>query len=170
MISDEYRKLNETMHNTVKGWGCGGARWADHVKNLCVEMDTTSVLDYGCGKGTLASELPFEIQSYDPAVPKFNAEPQPAALVVCTDVLEHIESDYLDGVLAHISELAMQKAFLNISTRPAHRRLADGRNAHLIVKPKHWWLKKLADYFVEIESVEEHPGEFTVLATPVHAI
>jgi hypothetical protein len=34
------------------------------------ELKTTSILDYGCGKGYLAKALPFPIWEYDPAIPE----------------------------------------------------------------------------------------------------
>ena len=79
------------------------------------------------------------IREYDPAVPGKDAEPQPADLVICTDVLEHIEPDCLNDVLDHIRQVSLKYAFVNVSTRPAVKFLQDGRNAHLIIQPADWW-------------------------------
>lgn len=110
-------------------------------------MSVSSILDYGCGAGTLGTALkaqawPFDFREYDPAVPGKDAMPRPADLVVCTDVLEHIERDRLDTVLGHIRALSMQGTFLVISTVPAHKSLPDGRNAHLIVESPDWWRER----------------------------
>jgi hypothetical protein len=80
---------------------------------------------------------------YDPGIPGKDHLPKPADLVVCTDVLEHIEPELLDGVLRHLYLLAGRGAYLVIATRLARELLPDGRNAHLIVQEPPWWLAKL---------------------------
>lgn len=110
-------------------------------------MGTADILDYGCGKGNLAAVLTeMSVRGYDPAVVEFAAEPQPADIVVCTDVLEHIEPDCVDAVLAHIASLTKSAALLAIACYPAIKKLADGRNAHLSVHPPRWWGRKLAKH------------------------
>jgi hypothetical protein len=64
-------------------------------------------------------------------------------MVVCTDVLEHIEPEHLDAVLRHVCSLAKKAVFLQIATRPAKKCLPDGRNAHLTVQSAEWWLAKI---------------------------
>jgi len=165
MISDDYRKQNEILHNTKPGYGTGGARWVTAVSTLCAEYDTDDVLDYGCGKGRLAAALPFHINQYDPAIPKHCTAPEPADIVVCTDVLEHIEPEYIDDVLDHLQQLARECALLNIATRHAHKTLPDGRNTHILVKPPEWWFSKLMDRWDSVEMVEAGHGEFTGLVS-----
>jgi hypothetical protein len=69
--------------------------------------------------------------------------PKPSDILVCTDVLEHIEPTLLDNVLDHIERLTREVALLVISCRPANAVLPDGRNAHLIIETPDWWLEKL---------------------------
>jgi 2-polyprenyl-3-methyl-5-hydroxy-6-metoxy-1,4-benzoquinol methylase len=76
-------------------------------------------------------------------VPGRDVLPKPSDVVVCTDVLEHIEPEKLDAVLDHILRLTGYFAHLVISTRPANAVLPDGRNAHLIVETPDWWLEKI---------------------------
>ena len=63
------------------------------------------MLDYGAGKGRLGEALrkmlpnPPVIHCYDPAAPEWAGEPAPCEMVVCIDVLEHVEPGYLDPVL-----------------------------------------------------------------------
>lgn len=112
------------------------------------------MLDYGCGKGVLAEILSWvKIQNYDPAVPEWAREPAPADLVVCTDVLEHVEPDCLDAVLDHLQRLTLKALFVEIGLVPAFKHLDDGRNAHLIVQPVEWWLPRLWQRF-SLHSVE----------------
>jgi hypothetical protein len=150
-ITPEYAALNRHLHgSTTEPYGGGGFRFSDMVAGLRAQTDSETVLDYGCGKGTLGNALgrPDWLREYDPAVDGKEAKPDRADIVVCTDVLEHIEPDLLDNVLSHIADLASKAALLVISTVPAIKTLADGRNAHLIVRPAAWWKEKLEKYFL----------------------
>lgn len=142
LISDEYRALQTEMHLHPRGYGGKGARWADTVQWVARRFDAHSVLDYGCGQGTLARALEgrgMVCREYDPAIAGKDALPAFADVVVCTDVLEHIEPEKLPTVLKHIDGLARKAIFLVVSLRDANKLLPDGRNAHLIVKPAAWW-------------------------------
>jgi hypothetical protein len=79
---------------------------------------------------------------YDPAIPGKDTLPSFADLVVSTDVLEHIEPDRLDSVLGHLRMLARKAVFVVVSLKDSNKILADGRNAHLIIRPSKWWLKR----------------------------
>lgn len=147
LITDEYRKLNERLHETNKHYGTSGHKWAQQIQGLAKMVGSTDLLDYGCGKSTLAQNLPFSIQQYDPAILKYSAAPVPADIVVCTDVLEHIEPDCVKDVLLDICKLTKQLAFLVIANRPAKKILEDGRNAHLIQENEMWWLGHIMPLF-----------------------
>lgn len=146
-ITEDYRKLNEKLHETNKHYGAGGHKWASQIQGLAKMVGTTDILDYGCGKSTLAQNLPFSIKQYDPCIPKYSNLPEPADMVVCTDVLEHIEPECIDDVLRHICQLTKSMAFLVIANRPAKKTLEDGRNAHLIQENEMWWLSKYLPLF-----------------------
>ncbi len=77
-------------------------------------------------KGLLAKGIDVVTSEYDPAVAGKDLPPEPADLVVCTDVLEHIEPDCLDDVLSDLARLTKKVLLVNISTRPAVKVLADG--------------------------------------------
>ncbi|MFC3694229.1 methyltransferase domain-containing protein [Chenggangzhangella methanolivorans] len=157
LITEAYRQANAELHERTPNYGAYSARWADEVQRLVEEFSAADVLDYGCGKGKLAASLPeIAFVEYDPAVPGKDAPPPACDLVVCTDVLEHIEPELLDNVLADIARLARKAAFLNISTRAAGKTLPDGRNAHLIVEPPDWWRARLGAHF-EIKAWRVEP-------------
>jgi hypothetical protein len=86
-------------------------------------------------------------QGYDAGFAAYSAEPDPADLLVCIDVLEHIEPDCLDAVLQHLASKCLHLAFITIHTGPAAKVLKDGRNAHLIQKNEDFWLPKLFPFF-----------------------
>src|ERR1700693_4012363 len=97
LITDEYRKLNEELHISNKHYGVSGVYYLNDIAKLLQKMDTQDLLDYGREKTTLAQNLPFTIKKYDPTIQKYKHLPAPADLVVCTDVLEHIEPEMLDS-------------------------------------------------------------------------
>lgn len=128
-----------------------------------------TILDYGCGKSGLwekyHDKLPAKIIGYDPAIPALSAQPEPADLVVCTDVLEHVEPECLETVLDDLRRCTIKGIFLTVSFRPAMRILVDGRNAHLIQEQPKWWLPKIMDRF-ELRQFAVRGREFAVFAFP----
>ncbi len=143
LSSPAYRDLLSQKHG-AKHWGGAGKSWAPVVAEFAERLGARTILDYGCGRGTLAPALPaWTVAEYDPGIAGKDALPAPADLIACTDVLEHIEPDRLDRVLDHIGQLMVKGAFLLIALSPSKVTLADGRNAHLIVEPAAWWIAKL---------------------------
>lgn len=147
LISDKYKQLNWQLHQDNPMYGMGGTKHADTVLQLSQKLATTSILDYGCGKGMLGKSLPFPIWEYDPAIPEKSELPKPADIVVCTDVLEHIEPEKLDIVLSDLKRCVKKFGFFVISTRKAVKTYANGENTHLLVHGKDWWGKRLSKYF-----------------------
>lgn len=142
LISKDYAELNRQMHARPE-YGVEGQKYAAIVRGLAERARTYDILDYGCGKRTLECALGFPIKNYDPAIEGLDADPEPAQLVTCTDVLEHIEPECLEAVLDHIRSLTLGVAFLAIAVKPAQKLLPDGTNPHKIVHPWEWWMPKL---------------------------
>lgn len=158
LISDHYRQQNKLLHEQRADYGAlGGQKWGQIVVQLAQKLQSWSILDYGCGKGSLglflrtyaqANNIPLGLQEYDPGFPGREEPPVPADLVCCLDVLEHIEPDCIDDVLDDLARLTKRTLFAVIATRPAVKSLPDGRNCHLIQEPIMWWLPKLNRRFV----------------------
>lgn len=177
-MSEGYRKLQEKLHDDHAGYGTSGRNHASRVfmagAQIVRKFGKCDILDYGCGKETLRLAVeeafpPIEgmrILGYDPGRPGFDAEPSKAQVVVCTDVMEHIEPECVDAVLRHICELTEHVAIINVSLVPAVKTLADGRNAHICLKPKEWWISFLKKYFVLIEQADS-PAELLVVGQPI---
>ena len=144
VASPDYRAVLQKRY-TMPGWGASGASWALVVKAFAQSINAQTILDYGCGRGTLKKALVgWDVREYDPGIVGKDELPAPADLVVATDVLEHIEPELLDNVLEHIRSLAKIGIFFNIATSAAKEILPDGRNAHLIIKPPMWWHDRLS--------------------------
>lgn len=119
----------------------------------CLEItQSKSILDYGCGKGiqyfkeNIHNEYFFGIMPslYDPAVKEFSTLPnEEFDAVICTDVLEHIEKEDIDKVLAEIYSKANKFVYLGICNSPADSFLPDGRNSHVTLESFDWWHDKI---------------------------
>lgn len=164
-ISPEYVALNAQLHRDNLAYGVGGGKYATIVLDIAKHLGTHSILDYGCGKSFLAKEIPFPIWEFDPAFPDKAQSPRPADLVVCLDVLEHIEPDKLVWVLDDLRRCVKQAGYFVIHTGPSSKTLADGRNTHLIQENLWWWEKKLKKFFT-IAKVWEKPPLLHILVIP----
>lgn len=177
LISDEYLKLQAALHAGPRGYGNSGRKHGGEVLAVARAMKLSTMIDYGAGGGTLKHTLvragwdARRIVEYDPAIGKIEVPPlEPADLVTCTDVLEHIEPDRLRHVLAHIHYLTKLAAFLVISTVPSSKFLADGRNAHLIVETPQWWVTAVTGIGFSVQSRfvrhnEHGPSELVLWVT-----
>lgn len=151
LISKQYLELQKQLHEQPRGYGGRGDKWAGIVLQVARDYDCWSILDYGCGEGSLVKALRAQplkgirLTEYDPAMPGKDHRPDFADLVVCTDVLEHIEPDRMTTVLAHLRGLARKAVFVVISTKDSNKVLADGRNAHLIIQHGSWWKRQLRE-------------------------
>ena len=154
MISDEYRRLNRKLHDTNPLYGSSGGKRVADVMQLVRDLNAYDILDYGCGKGTLKQFMPVPVKEYDPAIIGKDTRPSQAQLVVCTDVLEHVEPEWLDTVIGDIAHLSKVAAYIIVHTGEAKKFLEDGRNAHLTQEPGSWWMEKLKPHFYEIEMEE----------------
>lgn len=145
LISEGYKALLQRTHAESPGWGTTAHKAAARVKGV-IAPSCRTILDYGCGKGTLRPLLESQtvtVDEYDPGIPGKDTPPiGPYDLVVCIDVLEHLEPETVDAVLDDLFRLGTD-VFLIIDTIRAKKTLPDGRNAHLTVKGLSWWMAKL---------------------------
>jgi hypothetical protein len=144
LCSDEYASQLRGTHES-HSWGNAGKSWLPWIIPVIDKARYATVLDYGCGRGSLKPELlkthpHLVVQEYDPGIVGKDSLPFPADIVVCTDVMEHIEPKLLRNVLLHLAQLSEKELFLNISCKPSKVLLPDGRNSHLIIRPVTWWM------------------------------
>jgi hypothetical protein len=169
LISDQYRAEQQELHRNPR-YGVASLSFAPVVRALLRLGNCSTLSDYGAGKCNLKRALRLRdkdkvrYQPYDPAFPDYGA-PQPAELVTCIDVLEHVEPKLLDTVIADIASISRKLAFLTVHTGPAKKMLSDGRNAHLIQESTSWWLGQFAAYF-DVLHVQQVRKGFFVIACP----
>lgn len=158
-ITEEYRRLQQELHKNPN-YGIASLTFAPLVADLIRGTKVASVSDYGAGKKNLLKGLANAgivvpaYHPYDPAFPEYGP-PMSADLVCCIDVLEHIEPELVDNVIAELASITTRLGFFTIHMGPAVKVLQDGRNAHLIQKPSSWWLEKLIRHF-EIVQLQTH--------------
>ena len=159
-ITPEYLRLQQAMHEARDNYGVAGSQHAPRVflasAQIKAKLGQCSVLDYGSGPGSLFRsmrkifpDIPgVTFNEYDPVIPGRDREPDPAELVFCGDVMEHVEPECVDAVIKHLSDLTKHVLIVAISLVEAHKTMPDGRNAHICIRKKDWWLSKLRRYFV----------------------
>ena len=166
--SPEYAAIQTQFHIDRPDYGQSGHRYVENILQIAGKMNTRDILDYGCGKATLQKSIPFPIQNFDPFMPEYSKPPVAADLVVCTDVLEHVEPEFVGSVLRDIHALAKQAVFFQIASNAAQKFLPDGRNAHLIQENGNWWLDKLLPMFT-IRQFQDIGTGMIVICTPIAA-
>lgn len=160
-ITDRYKALLAQMHEEQEAFGTSGHKWAKSVVMLASSFAVkgpVTILDYGAGKGLLFKEirsnwaLPMGVSmvEYEPSR-EYTTDPQPADIVVCTDVMEHVEPECTTAVLDHIQSLTKKIAIFEICLVPAQKNLPDGRNAHINLMEADWWLGQIKKRFLVSE-------------------
>jgi hypothetical protein len=149
MITDQYKKYLQTLNSNKKF--SEKHFWYNDVKQFLLDHPLpNSVIDFGCSRGSLIEKIKVDFPSiqivdgYDPGYAKFEQKPVGQyEMLISTDVIEHIEPEFLDTTLSYIESLYKKTAWIIIACYPAKKYLPDGRNAHLIVESTDWWLDKI---------------------------
>jgi trans-aconitate methyltransferase len=162
MISTEYKKMLQREHRRAS-FG-KRAKMPRHLFNFIVNNNPQTILDFGCGKGKLIETLKVQfpdkdITGYDPANPEFDQsiDDKFYDLIYSSDVLEHVEPEFIDQTLAYLSTKSKYIYHL-IALSPAKLILSDGRNAHLIQETPEWWKQKFIDNGYTILKDEYYEG------------
>lgn len=143
MFSAEYEALLRRQHAETKWGGDQKFRHMDELLPLLRSVDARTILDYGAGRESLANhvlrdELPYKVYSYDPGTGKLGTHV--VDVVVCCDVLEHVEPHCLEGAIEELARLAHGAMYLVIALRQAKALMVDGSPQHLIVETSDFWL------------------------------
>ena len=152
MIRQEYAEQLKQTRKDDPNWGSTAALYAgaDVVRLLHRNKQVRSILDFGCGKGTLAQYIRqyaplMTVSEYDPSVPGKDTIPdRQFDMIVSTDVMEHIEPESLTETLEWIQNHARLGQFHVIACGPTNKVLPDGRDVHLIQQPINWWVGRMA--------------------------
>lgn len=173
LITEAYRQQQAQLHAENDSYGSASVAFAPVVAKVMNQYQVAELLDYGAGKLRLSSTISekrlvdhrFKYIPFEPSNPRFSETPEPAEMVACIDVLEHIEPDCLEAVLDDLLRVTKRIGLFTVSTVPAMKTLPDGRNAHLIVRPPQWWLSKILERW-ELHVFQKTEDGFLVLVMP----
>jgi hypothetical protein len=154
----KYQKRYRELHQTNPKWFSGALKPQSvlTIAELVKAVGAKTMLDFGSGKGYQYLRTRIHEQwggilptCYDPGVIQLQEKPKEGTKfdgVICTDVMEHIAEDDIDGLLNEIfSYVNEEKGFVYfaICCRPARKVFSDGINVHLTVRAPNWWMHKL---------------------------
>lgn len=174
MISTSYCTLLKQHRRNHADWGQSAKKQAASVQAIADEYKTRTFLDFGAGCQNIKPwviSAGMEYTAYDPSVPGIDELPDGRFdFLWSTDVMEHVESEYVDETLREMAERTGKVAFVVICTIKAtghHHRLPDGRNAHLTVHPASWWEAKLRKVYGTVTETKSRNGSVvTYVCTP----
>lgn len=159
-MKEDYAKLYTELHQKDKAFAGRSIRtYVRDIADLVRYVQPARILDYGSGKGY--QYLQYRVHEawgvlphcYDVGVRQLSERPEGKFEgIICTDMMEHIAEADVDEVLADIFSFSgdwqdderRSFAFFAIACRPSKKkRLPDGRDVHLCIKPPQWWDAKL---------------------------
>jgi hypothetical protein len=132
-------------------FGCGCARATKHLQDDGYDVLGVDFVD--------ARETDVPFKHHDLTKPL----PVKAEMGYCCDVMEHIEPENVDAVLANIMG-AVERCFFSIHFGPDHFGSVVGHPLHLTVAPFTWWLTKLKEHG-KVKDARDLIGEGVFLVT-----
>lgn len=152
---DSYTEQLKALHESTNAFGAGNVtkKHYSFLEGIAKNNKINSILDYGCGKGHFVEYIQqkhpdINISGFDVANEQYLTKPTNTFdLIVCLDVLEHVEFGNLQNVLADIKVLTGKLFICSIANYPAAKKLPDGRNAHVTQLGFAQWMMHLSLYF-----------------------
>ncbi|MEM1283589.1 MAG: hypothetical protein AAGG81_08555, partial [Chlamydiota bacterium] len=142
------------------------------IKEIIIETDSQSILDYGSGKGRLYREKLISIQDdeplvdlyhywgvkevscYDPCYPPYSILPSGNFDgVVCIDVLEHCPEEDIHWIVRELFQFSRNFVYANIACGEAVKLLPNGKNVHATVRHPKWWFEVFSDIAADFPTV-----------------
>lgn len=166
-ISEDYAKQLNQLHSKKKLVLGHGVSPPQKLVEVIKKYNPDTILDFGCGTGNMLKVVQetfpdFKVLGYDPGTDNYKNFPEhPIDLIYSTDVLEHIEPEFVDETLDNLF-LSADIQYHNIACFPAKKKLPDGRNCHLIVEEPNWWLEKIRN-IIEGKMTIEYASSYEVL-------
>ena len=185
MISEKYKKVIIQYHLDNPNFG-NSTFFYPKIKKIIDKNTTSSLLDYGCGKGAMISKIledypNIHVKGYDPCVSKFSDLPnEEFDILISTNTLENVENIHIDDVLKHIESLFTQKGLFVISI--FNQSFYDNNPEateenfyfHTIEKTTDWWKDKISSFMIDCQiNASEydygHPDKIAALIEVVRA-
>lgn len=151
------------------------------VEDMLSLWTVEKILDVGCGQGNYARHLQdkgfsvlgleysqvccdkylTDIPHICDSIVEYVKKPiEPFDVVICIDVLEHLNYEDIPSVLEGFSKIA-DYAILGIAN---HSDIQDGEELHIIQQPVIWWIEQLLPYYKNFSvKAEMYDGRFFFL-------
>lgn len=152
MISLAYKQQIQDYHSD-KQWGGAVTGKVFDIECVASDNDCSSILDFGCGYGAFKQKCnpnKFTVSEYDPGIQGKDTLPTEVFdMVVCVDVMEHVEPQHIDQTLDWIREHTSKVSYFGICCIPSMGEFDDGTNLHKTVRSPDYWLGKLASRYTK---------------------
>ena len=127
------------------------------------QLQTKSVLDFGCGKGGTMQWLQglfpeLTVTGWDTGTEKYRKRPRDVQFdgIYSIDCFEHIELTDIPDVIENLRRISHRKTQWChiIDLTPAKKTLPDGRNAHVTLQSPQEWVELFAQHCRLVEHCE----------------
>lgn len=157
-IVEQYYNIYLDESSGGKVYGKSSEDLLEKIAPLVLSLNPKTILDYGCGRSSLIhyfwNDGKRKLYKYDPAIREYRRNPvEEADLILCTDVLEHIPEINLGGMIKHLKRMSDNVIF-TISLIKARKKLPNGMNAHITIRPYEFWTELIKMYFPLIDVIE----------------
>lgn len=147
MISEEYQRKITEYHRTHR-WGGAVEGKAFEIKCIAKDNGCSTILDFGCGFGALKNKVghEFDVTEYDAGIEGKNKLPVGKFdMVVCCDVMEHVEPEFVDQTIDWLYYYATKMIYVSICCAPSLQTFDDGSNLHLTIQTPSWWMSRFEE-------------------------
>lgn len=158
---EQRRELERQKYLKLQPLGYGGTNHGRRAITTVLLWQPRFVVDFGCGNNAFIRDLrrrgvdglgiDFANPESDIIAP-MHAVPLASGIadvVTSFDAMEHLLPDDVDAVLAEMHRVCRRqndgsgRFIFSICTRPS-RITVDGENLHPTVRPREWWLERIA--------------------------
>jgi hypothetical protein len=144
---------------------------ANKMKTLIEMTGSSTLLDYGSGKGFQYSTLNTDsywnvsVDCYDFAIPEFKTlQDKKYDGVLCMDMLDLVPEEEIDQVLTDIFSRATKFVYIVIRNWPSKKVFEDGNSISVNMNSKEWWDNKISQH--NINNIIVGGGSMLVSAYP----
>jgi hypothetical protein len=155
----QYHEIYCTESDHGKLYGRSSEDLLEKIAPIIFKENPKSIMDFGCGRSSLINYFwkdgNRKLTKYDPAIREHKKlVVEHHDIVLCTDVFEHIPEIYLGGMIKTLHEIS-SKAIITVSLIPARKKLPNGWNAHITIRPPEFWTDLIGLYYKKINIIEQ---------------
>jgi len=148
----EGRKLYADVSFSIIDLGCGMGHFGKAAKTLYPEINYTGfdISEWAINNSPYKNEL----QLFKQDITQMTISPEASDLVLCIDILEHLQYTELETTLENISKLGYNFIFSIPFIGDPN---LENDKTHIIKEEKEWWIEVLSKYF----NIQEAPKDWS---------